>query len=124
MASRTRSESVEQSFLVHPQEPLLQVVPAKAGCQPGRGNRPRRVDRRLPSERVSRRERLGIEYAELMTRDANRIPDPFFERLRAAFTASEIVELTFMVGLITLLNRFNNALQVRYQSEFTDVVVR
>lgn len=64
------------------------------------------------------RERLAIEYAELMTSDSNRIPDVFFGRLRGAFTDSEIVELTFHIGFITMLNRFNNALQVRYESNF------
>ena len=64
------------------------------------------------------RERLAIEYAELITRDSNRIPDAFFEQLRTVFNDPEIVELTFHVGFITMLNRFNNALQVRYRGEF------
>jgi AhpD family alkylhydroperoxidase len=71
-----------------------------------------------PASQQSERQRLAIEYAELITRDSNRIPDAFFESLRGAFSDAEIVELTFHVGIITLLNRFNNALQVRYQGEF------
>jgi alkylhydroperoxidase family enzyme len=71
-----------------------------------------------PGTPQTERERLAVEYAELMTRDSNRIPDAFFESLRAEFSDTEIVELTFHVGIITLLNRFNNALQVRYQGEF------
>lgn len=70
------------------------------------------------------REQLAVAYAELVTRDANRIPDSFFVRLRAEFNEAEIVELTFLIGLITLLNRFNNALQVRYSGELRDVRVR
>lgn len=66
----------------------------------------------------TQRERLAIEYAELITRDSNRIPDPFFDRLHAVFSDAEIVELTFHIGFITMLNRFNNALQVRYRGEF------
>jgi alkylhydroperoxidase family enzyme len=69
------------------------------------------------------RERAAIEYAELMTHDANRIPDEFFGRLRDLFTEPEIVELTFLVGLITMLNRFNNALQIRYGQEYREVRV-
>lgn len=69
------------------------------------------------------RERLSIEYAELVTRDSNRVPDPFFERLRGAFSDSEIVELTFLVGFITMLNRFNNALQVTYRNEFNGLQI-
>ena len=70
------------------------------------------------------RERLAIEYAEQVTRDANRVPDSLFERLRKAFTDPEIVELTFMIGLITMLNRFNNALQVRYHREMSEAAVK
>ena len=69
------------------------------------------------------REHLAIEYAELVTRDANRVPDEFFTRLRDAFSDSEIVELTFVIGLITMLNRFNNALQIRHGGEYGGVRV-
>jgi alkylhydroperoxidase family enzyme len=69
------------------------------------------------------RERLAVEYAELVTRDSNRVPDSFFDRLRAAFTDAEIVELTFHIGFITMLNRFNNALQVRYRGDFREVKI-
>jgi len=69
------------------------------------------------------REQLALEYAEQITHDSNHISDSLFQRLRAAFTNSEIVELTFLVGFITMLNRFNNALQVRYHDEFKDVEV-
>jgi AhpD family alkylhydroperoxidase len=75
-------------------------------------------------ERCSERERLAIEYAELMTRDANRIPDEFFDRLRKRFKDAEIVELTFLVGLITMLNRFNNALGVHYNGEMAGMAVK
>jgi AhpD family alkylhydroperoxidase len=57
----------------------------------------------------TQRERLAIEYAELVTRDSNRIPDAFFEGLHGAFSDPEIVELTFVIGFITMLNRVNNA---------------
>jgi len=69
------------------------------------------------------RERAAIEYAELMTYDANRIPDDVFARLQDLFTEPEIIELTFLVGLITMLNRFNNALQIRYGQEYREVRV-
>ena len=73
--------------------------------------------------RHTARERAAIEYAELMTQDSNRIAEDFFARLRDLFTDPEIVELTFLVGLITLLNRFNNALQIRYRQEYREVRV-
>ncbi len=69
------------------------------------------------------RERLALRFAELVTRDSNAIPDEFFNELLTAFNQSEIVELTFLIGFITMLNRFNNALQIRYHEEFKDVEV-
>jgi AhpD family alkylhydroperoxidase len=69
------------------------------------------------------RERLAIEWATAMTKDSNRIPDELFTRMRERFSEPEIVEVTFMVGLITLLNRFNNALEIRYRGEFKDVTI-
>jgi len=69
------------------------------------------------------RERLALRFAELITRDSNRVPDEFLLELKTAFTESEIVELTFLIGFITMLNRFNNALQIRYRGEFKEVQV-
>jgi AhpD family alkylhydroperoxidase len=77
-----------------------------------------------PDAGHSPRERLAIEYAELVTREANSVPDEFFARLRQTFSDPEIVELTFLIGLITMLNRFNNALGIRHGDEYRDVKVR
>jgi AhpD family alkylhydroperoxidase len=73
------------------------------------------------SHLISERERLAVEYAERVTQDSNRIPEALFAKLRAAFTDSEIVELTFHIGFITMLNRFNNALQIRYRGNLEGV---
>lgn len=67
---------------------------------------------------LSERERLAVEYTRLAQADANRIPDEFFAQLRRAFTDPEIVELTALIGLITMLNLFNNCLQVTYRGEY------
>ena len=69
------------------------------------------------------RERLALRFAELVTRDSNGVPDEFFLELKTAFTEPELVELTFLIGFITMLNRFNNALQIRYRGEFKEVQV-
>jgi AhpD family alkylhydroperoxidase len=69
------------------------------------------------------RERLAIEYATAMTKDSNRVPDELFARMKNVFSDPEIVEATFIVGLITMLNRFNNALEVRYRGEFAGVAI-
>lgn len=70
------------------------------------------------------REALALEYCQAVTRDSNRVSDELFQRLHGAFSDAEIVELTFLVGLITMLNRCNNALGVRYDKEFSTVTIR
>lgn len=73
---------------------------------------------------LTERERLAIEYAERVTQDSNRVPQELFDQLRKAFSDEEIVELTFHIGFITMLNRFNNALEVRYGNEFDGLAIR
>ncbi len=52
---------------------------------------------RIPNYRTdpafSPRERLAMEFAELMALDHKSIGDEFFKRLRAEFTDAEILEL-------------------------------
>ena len=71
----------------------------------------------------STRERLAIEYAAAVHKDSNGVPNELYERLHSAFMDSELVELTFLIGFINMLNWFNNALEVRYQGEFEDMKV-
>jgi len=68
---------------------------------------------------MSQRERLAVEYTSAVMNDANRVPDSLFDKLHAQFTEPEIVELTFLIGFINMLNWFNNALHVRYNDEYT-----
>jgi AhpD family alkylhydroperoxidase len=63
------------------------------------------------------REKLAIEYTGLAMSGSNTIPDEFFTRLKKNFTDPEIVEMTFTIGMINLLNLFNNCLQVTYHGE-------
>jgi hypothetical protein len=53
----------------------------------------------------------------------NRVPSELHERLYQVFTDAGIVELTFLIGFINMLNWFNNALGVRYGSEFDEVTL-
>ena len=69
-------------------------------------------------ESLSRRELLAIEYTRAAVADSNQVPDQLFERLKTEFTDREIVELTFLIGFITMLNLFNNCLGVTYRGEF------
>ena len=57
-------------------------------------------------------DRLVTEYTIAVTRDAQRIRDEMFERLRRHFTEAQIVELTLRITLCGFFNRFNDALQI------------
>lgn len=63
------------------------------------------------------REKLAVEYTGLAMTRSNDIPDEFFVKLKKHFTDPEIVEMTFTIGMINLLNMFNNCLHVRYHNE-------
>lgn len=67
------------------------------------------------------RERLAVEYTRAAMTDSNRVPDALFEQLRKNFSDAEIVELTFLIGYINMLNMFNNCLQVRYNDDYASL---
>ena len=71
----------------------------------------------------SLRERLAIEYALAVHQNSNRVPKELYARLDDAFTDAELVELTFLIGFINMLNWFNSALDVRYHREFEGVKI-
>jgi AhpD family alkylhydroperoxidase len=81
----------------------------------GIGNQPLSMLDHLES--LADRERLAVEYTRAAMTDSNRVPESLFAQLRASFSDPEIVELTFLIGLINLLNLFNNCLQVTYWGE-------
>jgi len=58
-----------------------------------------------------------MEYCEVVTPTANLVSDDLFASLQRDFADEEIIELAFLIGWINLLNRFNNALQIKYQDE-------
>jgi alkylhydroperoxidase family enzyme len=64
------------------------------------------------------RERLAVEYTRAAMADSNAIPEPLGQQLHEHFTDPELVELTFLIGYINMLNLFNNCLQVRYNGEY------
>ena len=67
---------------------------------------------------MSERERLGVAYTRAVMADSNTIPDELAAQLKEQFSDPELVELTFLVGYINMLNLFNNALGVRYRGEY------
>lgn len=70
------------------------------------------------SDLMNDRERLAVEYTRAAQRDANGIEGSLFDDLRRHYSEAEIVELTGMIGLISMLNMFNNCLQVAYHGEY------
>jgi len=65
------------------------------------------------------RERLAIEYTRAAMTDSNAIPPALTLDLHEHFSDPELVELTFLIGFINMLNLFNNCLQVRYNGEYS-----
>ena len=65
------------------------------------------------------RERLAVEFTGAAMRDSNHIPEALWAQVRSAFTEPEVVELSFLVGFINMLNLFNNCLDVRYHGDYS-----
>ena len=65
------------------------------------------------------RERLAVEYTRAAMANSNAIPEALAGRLQGEFTDPELVELTFLIGYINMLNLFNNCLGVRYHGEYS-----
>jgi len=65
------------------------------------------------------RERIAIAYTRAVMTDSNAIPASLASELHEHFTDPEVVELTFLIGFINMLNLFNNALGVRYNGEYS-----
>lgn len=63
----------------------------------------------------SDKEKAVIEYARQVTKDAESVSDELFERVSSYFTKSEIVNLTLIIGLMNVFNRFNGALRVELE---------
>ena len=64
------------------------------------------------------RERLAVLYTKAVLADSNGLPDELMTEIHATFSDPELVELTFLVGYINLLNLFNNSLEVRYRGDY------
>lgn len=57
-------------------------------------------------------DRLVVDYTIAVTKNAQRVPQTMFDRLRMRFSEAEIVELTMRIALCGFFNRFNDALQI------------
>lgn len=58
---------------------------------------------------------MVIEYARQVTKDAEEVAEGLFKRLRSYFNDSQIVNLTLIIGLMNVFNRFNSALGVELE---------
>ena len=67
---------------------------------------------------LSMRERLAVAYTRAAMADSNRIPEALIRDIHEQFSDPEIVELSFLIGYINMLNLFNNTLGVRYNGEY------
>ena len=70
------------------------------------------------TESLAPRERLAVEYTRAAMADSNAIPESMVQQLHQEFTDPELVELSFLIGYINMLNLFNNLLQVRYHGDY------
>ena len=64
---------------------------------------------------LSDKEKIIIAYASSVTKDAHNVPNELFSRLKHYFSDSEIVNLTLIIGLMNVFNRFNGALEVELE---------
>lgn len=63
----------------------------------------------------SNKEKVVIEYARQVTLDAENVSEELFGRIKSYFSESEIVNLTLIIGLMNVFNRFNGALGVELE---------
>ncbi len=64
------------------------------------------------SANIPEAEKVALKYAETMTISPGNIPDTLFDELKRHFSNSQIVELTMLVALYNMINRFNEALKL------------
>jgi alkylhydroperoxidase family enzyme len=64
------------------------------------------------SDFLTTREKTAIRWAELVTANKAKYAEKDFDRLKEHFTDPEIVELTLVVGLFNMFNRFTDALHI------------
>lgn len=76
------------------------------------------IDNLEAAENLTEREQLALAYTGTVMEDSNRVPNELFDQLKEKFSNEEIVELTFLIGFINMLNMFNNALQVTFHEEY------
>ena len=64
------------------------------------------------SANIPEDEKVALKYAETMTISPGNIPDTLFDELKRHFSDSQVVEVTMLVALYNMINRFNEALKL------------
>ena len=73
------------------------------------------VDRWRDSDAFDPRERLALEYAEVITRTDGQVTDALVAALRRHFDEAALIELTALVAFQNLSSKFNAALDIPAQ---------
>ena len=66
---------------------------------------------------ITERERIAVQFAELMATDHNNIGDDFFKKLRSEFTDPEIFELGMITGQFIGYGRLLSILDLENPSQ-------
>jgi len=73
------------------------------------------LEKWMDSELFSKREKVVLEYAEVITHAGQRVSDELISQLREFFDEDGIIELTGLVAFQNLSSKFNNALDIPSQ---------
>ncbi|MDQ0287301.1 putative peroxidase-related enzyme [Desulfofundulus luciae] len=66
----------------------------------------------LDSPLLTEAEKVALEYTEKLSRDANGVSDELFARMQQFYSDSQIVEITCLICLYSMINRFNEAMKL------------
>jgi AhpD family alkylhydroperoxidase len=102
------------------QERVVVAVSFENGCQYCTASHAGTMRRRGidPEGALTPREQAALTYALAATRNPPQVPDILWGETRKHFSEEELVELTLLVGLTAMLNRFNDCLEVRYLGDY------
>jgi uncharacterized peroxidase-related enzyme len=76
------------------------------------------------SPHYDERERVALDFALAAAAQPNAVTDELFERLRAHWTESQIVELLGVVAMFGFLNRWNDSMATPLEAVPTEVARR
>lgn len=89
-------------------------------CEGSHTGSMRRLGLDPDNDPLTPREQAALEYTRAALANPHSLPEDVWNRTKAHFTDGEIVELTLLIGLIGMLNRFNDCLGVRYNNDYDE----